>query len=372
MPLATNCSPTVPAQKPDASAVATASSALSADPNFFPITVWSQSNVASAVRYKAIGVNIFVGLYNSTRAQDLATLKSNGMRVIPEQNSVGLKWANDDTVVGWLQQDEPDNAQPDGRGTYRPCIPATEMTDRYNRLKAADPLKRPVLLNLGRGVADPTWVGRGSCAGQSDYSKYMDAGDIIGFAVYPINDNLSITSISDGVDNLRRWSNGQKPIIAVLETTRIDAGIKPTPEQTKAEVWLALTHGATGIMYFTHQFRPFIEAGLLADPAMAWAVEKLNGQLKSLAPVLNLPTLTGTATATGSRRLDLSSKSYRGDTYIFVVNSNSEENTATITVPRIASGTVEVIDENRTISLSDNKFEDEFAAYAVHIYKIPS
>jgi hypothetical protein len=88
--------------------------------------------------------------------------------------------------------------------------------------------------------------------------------------------------------------------------------------------------------------------------------------------VLNLPTLTGTATATGSRRLDLSSKSYRGDTYIFVVNSNSEENTATITVPRIASGTVEVIDENRTISLSDNKFEDEFAAYAVHIYKIPS
>ena len=53
---------------------------------------------------------------------------------------------------------------------------------------------------------------------------------------------------------------------------------------------MALIHGARGIIYFAHQFKPkFIEAGLLADEEMARGVAALNRQIRELAPVLNSP-----------------------------------------------------------------------------------
>ena len=34
------------------------------------------------------------------------------------------------------------------------------------------------------------------------------------------------------------------------------------------------------------------------------------------------------------------------------------------------SGTIEVIDEDRTIAMADGKFEDTFESYQVHLYKL--
>ena len=52
-----------------------------------------------------------------------------------------------------------------------------------------------------------------------------------------------------------------------IECTRIDnLERKPNGKQIKAEVWMSLIHGSSGLIYFSHQFKPtFIEAGMLAD-----------------------------------------------------------------------------------------------------------
>ena len=53
-------------------------------------------------------------------------------------------------------------------------------------------------------------------------------------------------------------------------------GGEATPEQVRTEVWMALIHGAKGLVYFVHQFKPrFKEAALLDDPPMLAAVTAL-------------------------------------------------------------------------------------------------
>jgi len=62
------------------------------------------------------------------------------------------------------------------------------------------------------------------------------------------NNNANLTMVAQGVDNLKRWSNGQKIQWNWIETTQITAGTgaTPTPAQVKAEVWMSLVHGANG------------------------------------------------------------------------------------------------------------------------------
>ena len=68
---------------------------------------------------------------------------------------------NADVVVGWMHGDEPDNAQPrrDGSGYGPPILPRT-IVAAYERIRHSDS-SRPVLLNLGQGVAFDQYIGRG-------------------------------------------------------------------------------------------------------------------------------------------------------------------------------------------------------------------
>jgi hypothetical protein len=125
------------------------------DPNVFPVAVWLQST-ARAADYKAVGINLYVGLWRGPTDAQLADLKRHGMRVVCSQNAAGLRHIDDPTVVAWMHRDEPDNAQSLGRGQgYGPPVSPAKVVEGYERMRKADP-SRPVFLNLGQGVA---WVG---------------------------------------------------------------------------------------------------------------------------------------------------------------------------------------------------------------------
>src|SRR3546814_11235955 len=102
------------------------------------------------------------------------------MRVICQQNETVLRYPDDTLITGWLQDDEPDNAQPlsDGKG-YGPPIHPGQVISNYESLREKDS-SRPVLLNLGQGVAWDNWHGRGSRTNHpEDYPGYAKGGDII-------------------------------------------------------------------------------------------------------------------------------------------------------------------------------------------------
>ncbi|HEY1957500.1 MAG TPA: hypothetical protein VGH28_17900 [Polyangiaceae bacterium] len=341
------------------------------DPTFFPISVWLQ-DPSIAKQYQAIGVNQYIGLYNGPTTQDLTNLTTASMPAYCDQNATGLANLQNKIIAGWTQQDEPDNAQPDGQGGYGPCVSPATIQNLYQQMKTKDPT-RPVFLNVGQGVANDAWVGRGSCSNQpQDYPEYAKGSDVISFDIYPVNSGLDITLVATGVDRLGQAVSNKKPVWNWIECTRIDqANTKPTPDQVKSEVWMSIVHGSMGIGYFVHQFTPTEDDhALLDDSAMKTAVGAIDQQIHDLAPALNTPPITNAVTEASSSKVDFLVKRQGGKLYVLAVSMTATPTTATFTLAHDAMTSVTVLGENRSVPVASNAFQDAFDAYAVHLYAI--
>lgn len=338
-------------------------------PNTFPIAVWLQEP-SSAKQYKSAGFNLFVGLWEGPTEAQLTDLAKAGMPVICEQNAVGLKHSNDPVIVGWMHQDEPDNAQPvkgaDGKDGWGPCVPPESVVAKYRVLKSKDP-SRPVLLNLGQGVANDHWIGRGNGSKLDDYRTYVNGCDIVSFDVYPVaglEDPESISLIGKGLDRLVVWTNGKRRIWNCLECTAISGKSKASPAQVRCEAWLSIVHGSRGFIYFVHQFAPrFDEHALLDDPSMLDAVTKLNAAIQNLSPALPA-TAVPTVDDAGIHWLSWQTK---GDVHRIGVNPHGKPVVDDWQGGR--SGVTDVVDENRSLKSSGGRLSDAFGPFGVHIYK---
>jgi hypothetical protein len=350
------------------------SNGLPSDPNFFPIAVWLQSP-PNATRYKDIGINLFVGLWDGPTSDQLSQLTTAGVPTVCDQSGVWHDHLSDPTLWGWLQPDEPDNAQAKQGGGYDPCIDPSKIVAGYDTMVAND-ATRPVWLGLGRGVSDTQWVGRGDCTGKTDmYPEYAKGGDILSFDIYPVDSGIGLEAVPKGVDNLRMWSNYEKPVVADIEGSNIDGKARPTPSQIKSEVWMALIHGAAGIQYFCHRFMPdFSETDCLDDAAAAAGIKTINTRITALAPVLNTRSVANGVTVTPSdpaHPVDIMLKRSGGATYLFAVAMTNASTSAHFTLrDPPATATAEVLDETRDLAITNGTFDDTFDAYGVHLYKI--
>lgn len=350
------------------------------DPTFFPIGVWLQ-NPDNAERYRAAGINIYVGLWQGPTAAQLQRLRRAGMWVICAQNDLALSHADRDIIIGWLQPDEPDNAQSRGAGLgYGPPVPPRDVIDAYRAMRERDPL-RPVLLNLGQGVAWDHWHGRGARTNHpEDYPEYVKGGDIVSFDIYPVTHPHPevagrLEYVAGGVTRLRSWAKDGQTVWNAVGVSRINnADVKPTAAEVRAQVWMSLIHGSQGLIYFVHQFKPrFIEAALFEDEDVLREVTRINAQIRSLAPVLNSPSVEN-ALAIDDAGLGgpiaTMTKRFAGWTYLFTVAMAPRPATVTVRdLSGAAPGRVTVIGEDRTIEIRDGAFTDTFAPYGVHIYR---
>ncbi len=348
---------------------------------FFPIAVWLQ-NPAKAGQYQAAGFNTYVGLWRGPTESQLAELKKTGMKVICHQNDVGLKHLDDPTIIGWMHGDEPDNAQPlrQGKG-YGPPIPPAKIVEDYLRIRGAD-ATRPVLLNLGQGVAWDGWHGRGVRTNHpEDYPEYVQGCDIASFDIYPaVHSNPAVSGnlwyVAQGVERLMKWTQGKRVVWNCIECTRIqNPKSKPTPQQVRCEVWMSIIHGSMGLIYFVHEWEPkFNESALLSDPEMLSAVTAINRQVTQLAPVLNSATVQGVVSVSSDNKsvpVAIMAKRYGQATHIFAVSMRPGGTDATFTVRDLqGQKTVEVLGEDRAIISRGGVFRDRFDSWDVHLYRI--
>ena len=351
------------------------------DADFFPIAVWLQ-NPSKAKKYQSAGFNTYVGLWRGPTEKQLAELKKAGIKVICHQNEVGLKHIDDPTIIGWMHGDEPDNAQSLGKGKgYGPPIPPKRIIDDYQKIRRADPT-RPVLLNLGQGVAWDGWHGRGVRTNHpEDYPEYVKGCDIASFDIYPVVHSKpqvagKLWYVARGVERLVKWTEGKKVVWNCIECTRIqNPERKATPQQARCEVWMSIIHGSMGLIYFVHEWEPkFNESALLSDPEMLSAVTAINRQIIELAPVLNSPTIKDTVSVSSDNKdvpVAVMTKKYEGMTYLFAVGMRDGQTIATFIVHGLnGDRAVEVLGENRTIASKDGAFKDSFRAWGVHLYRI--
>jgi hypothetical protein len=341
------------------------------EPGFFPIGVWLQ-NPSSALRYQAIGINTFVGLSNGPTEAQLAALAKYGMFAVASQNDVALASRNRGVIRGWLHVDEPDNAQPIGLGLYGTCIPAAEVVRRTQQMKSIDPT-RPVMINFGQGIANEFWRGRGPCTGdQGYYSAAAQGADILSFDIYPVSDPTPqvkgrLEYVARGVTNLVSRASSDQDVWAVLETTGA-----VTPAHVRSEVWMAIIHGAKGIVYFVHEFAPsFREDAIFRHPDVVQEVARTNALIKTLAIPLNGRSAASKLNVQSDSTIATLVKEYQNNIYVFAVDMKNSATKVRFAFDGFDETKVVVVGENRNLLMTQGIFEDSFEGYGVHIYEFP-
>jgi hypothetical protein len=354
---------------------------LSPRDDYFPIAVWLQ-NPRNANRYREAGINLYVGLWKGPTEEQLSTLKAAGMQVICAQTETGLNSPHADVIVGWMHGDEPDNAQPRRSGGYGPPIEPKVIQENYRRIRERDST-RPVLLNLGQGVAYDNYIGRGVRRNRmEDYPEYIRGCDIVSFDIYPVvHDKPEIAGklefVPKGVRRLRDWSDGKKIVWNCIECSRIsNTEVKPTAEQIRAEVWMSIIAGARGIIYFVHQFEPsFQEASVLADPPLLAAITELNQQIASLAPVLNRPSLLDAVDLRSDVQdavLQIMCKEYEGSLYVFLANERNVEAEVTLRLKTSTPPTqVELYGTEQMKAVRNREFSTDLKGYGFQLLRFP-
>jgi hypothetical protein len=239
------------------------------------------------------------------------------------------------------------------------------------------------MLNLGQGVAWDEWYGRGSRSNHpEDYPKYVQGCDIVSFDIYPVvHDKPQIAGhlnyVAKGVERLVHWTEGKPQIVwNCIECTHIsNPDRKPSPHEVRAEAWMSLIHGSQGLIYFVHEFKPkFQEAALLSDPEMLAAVTRINHEIISLAPVLNEPSAADSmriSPGDGASAVKTLTKRHDNATYVFAVEMEGKQASAGFKLSSAKPGqTVEVIGEDRSITLREGGFTDSFKPWDVHLYRL--
>ena len=360
------------------------------DPGFFPIAVWLQT-IDNAPKYKAAGVNTYFALWKGPVEGQIEELKKAGMYFAGEMNEVALKHKDDNTIIGWFMIDEPDNFQfkndiefAGKKWKYGPetsRVSAKDLSEMYEAIKAKDS-SRPTWLTFSCGVANTMYGGRGGGWKDSMYPEYMKSCDFVGYDVYPTASNggkggKNLWWQAKGLDRMKGWAGPDKPRYNCIGTNFIGDGRAPTPEETKAEIWISIVHGTKGLVYFAHSIVPFVEAALAQDPKQMANVTKINAEIKALAPVINdgVDFSDGASVASSNDMVpvDIMVKKYKDEIYVFAVAmKKGDPTTATIQVKGVTKpGKVEVIGEGRTLDIdAKGQFKDEFKTWENHNYKI--
>ena len=362
--------------------------ALPSDPSYFPIGVWFESVLSQAdVNLdKDAGLNLYVVL---TGNSDLSLIQRNGMRAILQESG----WRNNQTaiesaaVAGWALFDEVDMQQ----GT-------NQAFDTLNDILAKLPNDHRLRYNnYGKGVMfwktneqaqrfvndfqhvvsnDIYWFTDPNVSKASEGGKLLNGGRQLTPA-----QTRRAANYGYSVDRMRELVGGTKPVWNFVEVgwpfteTEAQGGRAIEPAEVTAAVWHGLIAGAKGIIYFNHSFGgPNQTQHCLRETAYSAvraAVKNTKCLVSRLAPMLNAPFADGLVRPSPSVRV--MTKLHEGKYYIFAGSRENVASTAMFSLSGVESGTVTVINENRTIPISSGKFSDVFQdGNAIHIYEIDS
>ena len=135
--------------------------------------------------------------------------------------------------------------------------------------------------------------------------------------------------------------------------------------------YLALVHGAKGLVYYGYDIPAFpnTRAFKLAEDAPAtWAqLPAMNRELQWLAPIILQGERRLLSTASKGD-LHLALWDYDGGDYAVAVNTSDRDVVADFRLPDVEAQQLSVMFEHRLLTRSDGTFQDSFAPHDVHIY----
>jgi hypothetical protein len=147
----------------------------------------------------------------------------------------------------------------------------------------------------------------------------------------------------------------------------------PTPEEYRVQAYIAVIHGAKGLLYYTGTGER--GGGILDKPGQGnWEyLKKLAGELRDMSPVFMAADAGDTVTvAPSDALLSLRMKQCEGKRFLLAANRSVRPANVTLSFQCSKGVAIPVRYESRSVTPKDDgRLEDHFDGYAVHIYELP-
>jgi F5/8 type C domain/PKD domain len=360
---------------------------LSSSPDYFPIGAWFRPGETHQIpQYVDFGMNLFVGI-EAPELVNEAAIRQAGMRsliYIGERtrfNDLGSE------VAGWLIDDEADMQHGPGSDTVG-CT-GSGYTVMRNAAAAAPQDGKAKFANYGKGVG---WWETNAQA-QCFVNNFQDLQSLDAYWMTDPNEKPPTTQ-AGAQRGYKPWSYGwsvdrmrfldgmdgqRKPIWNFVETGwpwGEDPATQPhgriLPAEARAAVWHSIIAGARGILYFDHQFNGTCRQTVIRGECYTDtgdALRSTNAQIKTLAPVLNSPTVTsGVSSSAGVRAMV---KWDGSNFYVFAGATQAAAQSGTVSIPCVGNATATRLGEAGSVPVTSGHLSDQFAnGNAVHIYRV--
>jgi hypothetical protein len=323
---------------------------------FFPVMAWGQCP-DTFDELLAARVNVFLGNCPFASGDALLTALAGRAYAVLPVAEIGSSGRG---LIGWNYPDEPE-----GYG-----IPAATLRDLPPASSTGRLRFLTVTYHFFSG-ADPIAPGRG----KEIYPAYFAKADVVGFDLYPLQKFcespwIGFEDVFDSTDELVRLQVRDRPTYQWIETGVLegeclgDAAV--SPGSVRAETWMAIAGGATGIGFFTHTWTRSGWRRYDVDRAVEVEVERTARQIDELAAALVQPPEAAWGIADAPLRVGV--RRLNGATYVIAVNPSPARVRADLLVPALGSRGVEVFEENRRLASVHGLIGDSFQPFAVHVY----
>jgi hypothetical protein len=302
---------------------------------FFPVMEWGQCAQFYETALQ-VGINLFMENTCGSVDDMLSTLGGRALAAVPaaQPSSPGAG------VIGWYYPDEAD-VQPSP-----PAPPSEPAPGRVSFLTLSN--------HVYSGAAPPV-------AGRGIYPRLAAQVDVLGLDLYPLQGFCS-AGMLDAVYDVQRQLvalTGGRPTYQWIESGAMNcapAELQPTPATVRAETWLAIAGGASGIGFFPGGWTALMQDG----------ISQVTEKIHALSPALLAPERPASARPEGS--LQVSARVLDGALYVVAVNPGWSAVDARISVPGAGGRTLGVLGEARTLTARRGAFRDRFGPLAVHLY----
>ena len=330
---------------------------------------------------KKAGFNFAHTYGNSYDPEFLAAAEKYGFKLwvaarVPSKNFVETGRHHPSILAWYLGDDTSMHQTPAELRSYRDAVTAvdpTRLTCQADVVGAAGTLHLP-------------------------YRDYLDGTDVIMPEIYPIGGKAGNASDTNCVartianmaafnDAIAKSKDGPKanwPILQYFQGWNSWQHF-PSREQLFATSFAAIIHGAHGITWYTYggfynKRRDYYDEGITSRPERFQNMADLCTWLQELTPALvaracpqpQVEVVSGPRTdPLGQVAVSALLRRANGKAWLLTVNAAYSPVRARFTLADVGAK-AEVMREKRTVTLENGVFEDDFAPFAVHIYRIDS
>ena len=308
-------------------------------------------DAAQAAGLKVVeGPGWYTGLFMSCADPELEPKFKKGIQETLPQVIEAFK--DHPALLAWYSPDEPNLLAlflPDKeQGAIRLC------RDYYRVIKERDPYHPVYQMHSGSLATAPGWSETYDIGGMDPYWCAIRGRPPL-YVAHKTQETVAVTT-----------AQGKPTWMMPVAGMYGGSGRSLTPQEQRCQTYLALIHGAKGLLYYIYtfavQYRPLWEE-----------LKVLAGEVKQLSPILVTADPPQEITVSPERlreAIHVVAKWHKGRLFLITANATPVEATVSFRLPAVTATKAKVWFEKRNLRMSGGGFSDRYAPYASHVYEI--